>query len=473
MADKLLRRSDFDDRYTAFFKEIRTSILSGALKPGQMILPENTLAQEYNLSRSSVRKALAALVDEGLIVKVPGKGNFVAEIQHHPEKVDVLRLGVYVPSLELYKILKLLDKFEEEHPRVKVQPVRISTIDYPQTVRDLTEQGVLDMFMLTEGHFREFQPGTELADVTSFLPARWDTERDGYASVFNAYRHGKGLYAAPVVWSPVVLCYNKDLFDKAGLPYPDRSWTWETLVESARALTRDQNGDGEPEQYGFCFSSALNRWPMWLMQNGAKLQAGKRLRLDDPHAHEAVQFAVDLMYKHRVAPIFGHGMDFAAEDLFSRGKVAMVLTTYFYMNGFHNLRFEWDVAEPPMNRERATALLGMAFAVNPTSPRQELAQSLIRFFLAEPTQRFIQAEGCSLPVLKSVAESSANLTAGVHPPGYHTFMQTLEYARQIDTLADRKVLSVLSRELAPVWANMERVSLAFARAKEKLHSPQG
>ena len=46
-------------------------------QPGEFILPENTLSEKYELSRVSVRRVLAQLVDDGLIEKIAGKGNRV------------------------------------------------------------------------------------------------------------------------------------------------------------------------------------------------------------------------------------------------------------------------------------------------------------------------------------------------------------------------------------------------------------
>ncbi|MBI3972558.1 MAG: extracellular solute-binding protein [Chloroflexi bacterium] len=176
----------------------------------------------------------------------------------------------------------------------------------------------MDAFMLTDRHFGELQPEVELADVADCLPPGWDVERESFPSVFEAYRGGGGLFGIPLAFPPVVLAYNRDLFDAAAVPYPDATWTWQRLVEAAKRLTRDLDGDGDPVQYGFCFSSALNRWLVWLVQNGADLRASgrRRCRFDDPLAHEAVQFAVDLMYRHRVSPVFGHASDYAAERLF-------------------------------------------------------------------------------------------------------------------------------------------------------------
>ncbi len=50
------------------------------------------------------------------------------------------------------------------------------------------------------------------------------------------------------------LWYNKTMFDEAGLDYPDESWTWETLADAARKLTKE---DGS--QYGFSSAATYNQ----------------------------------------------------------------------------------------------------------------------------------------------------------------------------------------------------------------------
>jgi multiple sugar transport system substrate-binding protein len=48
----------------------------------------------------------------------------------------------------------------------------------------------------------------------------------------------------------MVLLYNKDLFDKAGIPYPNNNWKWEDLRNAAKKLTKNNNGDGKTYQWG-------------------------------------------------------------------------------------------------------------------------------------------------------------------------------------------------------------------------------
>jgi GntR family transcriptional regulator len=56
---------------------LRTQIQSGELPPGRIMASEATLMQEHGLARGTVRKAIDALVQEGLVNRVQGRGTFV------------------------------------------------------------------------------------------------------------------------------------------------------------------------------------------------------------------------------------------------------------------------------------------------------------------------------------------------------------------------------------------------------------
>jgi GntR family transcriptional regulator len=58
---------------------VRDRIRSGELKPGDPIPPECRLAEQFRISRMTVRLALARLVHDGLITRHRGRGSFVAE----------------------------------------------------------------------------------------------------------------------------------------------------------------------------------------------------------------------------------------------------------------------------------------------------------------------------------------------------------------------------------------------------------
>ena len=56
---------------------LREQIQAGNIEPGRPLPSQRTLIQEHDVARGTVARAIALLVDEGLVVIVPGKGAFV------------------------------------------------------------------------------------------------------------------------------------------------------------------------------------------------------------------------------------------------------------------------------------------------------------------------------------------------------------------------------------------------------------
>ncbi len=65
--------------YLRLRRAIRSSIERGAVEPGQVLPSERDLAQQMALSRVTVRKAIAGLVEDGVLMQRQGAGTFVAE----------------------------------------------------------------------------------------------------------------------------------------------------------------------------------------------------------------------------------------------------------------------------------------------------------------------------------------------------------------------------------------------------------
>jgi len=65
--------------YLQIVEEIKDKIKKGLLSPGDAIPSENALCETYKVSRMTVRKGLAVLVNEGYITSIPGKGSYVNE----------------------------------------------------------------------------------------------------------------------------------------------------------------------------------------------------------------------------------------------------------------------------------------------------------------------------------------------------------------------------------------------------------
>jgi len=104
--------------YLKIIEDIKEDIKTGKLKPGDLIPSENTLCDKYNVSRMTVRKGLAILVNEGYIYSIPGKGSFVKEpdsekyILHYSEMSNLINNIESTRLIEVKIILptpKLMD----------------------------------------------------------------------------------------------------------------------------------------------------------------------------------------------------------------------------------------------------------------------------------------------------------------------------------------------------------------------------
>jgi GntR family transcriptional regulator, transcriptional repressor for pyruvate dehydrogenase complex len=98
-------------------EQIREAILSGAFRQGDKLPSETQLAEQFSVSRTTVREALRALASAGLISKVAGVagGSFVRSVDHHALEAvlgdslrNVLRLGS-ITGAEVHQMRELLE----------------------------------------------------------------------------------------------------------------------------------------------------------------------------------------------------------------------------------------------------------------------------------------------------------------------------------------------------------------------------
>jgi multiple sugar transport system substrate-binding protein len=469
----LRRRNLFQEKYNSFLSELRNEILSGSIKPGEFILPENTLSEKYKISRVSVRKVLALLVEEGLIEKIAGKGNRI-KLPEEEIPRQTIKLTWFSGSYETDIIKMIIDRYEQTHPYVHVELIILPVDYYAERVTEMIEEGVgPDIFFVSDAHFRIFEKMDKLHLFEPYNPVGIDAEKDSYPVIFEMFKQAEQLLAVPVHFSPVVICYNKDALDRAGIPEDDYNsmQNWDDLIRIAKQCTSKADDDGRMEQYGFCFSSSTNRWPAFILQNGGRFvsQDGTHGEFADIRNVEALQFCLDLMYKHQVSPIYSHGSSFLAENLFKKSHTAMIMSTYYFMNEFRGTGVKWDVLPLPGNQDKATILLGGALGINKYGDKIKVAQSLLEFMVGTEAQTLLKRHGCTIPARRTIAEDDQLLNLDIHPVHYNAFKDVMPYANSLQGMSlTNDHLHILNNELHVLWANMETPESACNRINKLL-----
>ena len=166
-------------------------------------------------------------------------------------------------------------------------------------------------------------------------------------SVVEGGRSVDGGWYSVGNWSyTVAIYYNRELFDAAGVPYPDTAWTWGEMVERAKRLTRDADGDGTPERYGIFIGSHFVE-AIELM-NGANIRPNAVTASISPASAEAFRAYLSLM-QEKVMPdlrrIQALGMQ--PFQLLAGGRVAMLAEAVPHQTLTETLRIRWGLAPIP------------------------------------------------------------------------------------------------------------------------------
>lgn len=146
---------------------IKRNVSAGILAPGDLLPSESALCKSLGVSRSTVRQAVGALEDEGLVVRKQGLGTFVAEpkMRRRSENVysftseisamgltpssTLIEFEVITPTPDIIKIFLLPSDGTKFYRftrirRVDGEPLMLETSYYPQFIypnltRDLLE----------------------------------------------------------------------------------------------------------------------------------------------------------------------------------------------------------------------------------------------------------------------------------------------------------------------------------------------
>lgn len=242
--------------------------------------------------------------------------------------------------------------------------------------------------------------------------------------------HGRQL-GLPWDGHTVLIYYNKDLFAREGLPGPKEDWTWDDFVRAAKILTKDTDGDGRVDQFGFIAPMWLNQL-VWIFGAGGSDLNPEMTRcvLDTPEAIRGLQFQYDLIFKHHVCPQVREMAGMNQDSLFNSGKLAMALGGAYWMAFCRELKdVNWDVVMPPRGPAgQWSRLTSDGVVMWKDTPHKQEAWAFIRFLLSDQGQARIASLGRGIPARRKMAYSPAFLRPDL-PQHTIRFLEALPRAR--------------------------------------------
>lgn len=146
---------------------IRSRIESGQWQAGQQLPPEAELCQEFNLSRGTVRQALADLVREGLLHRRRGKGSFVASPKIPQDIMSAMSFAAHAKQVLGSELgTNLISVGTVRANRSLAERLEIPEGSEVVEVRKVKMAGGVPFFLVTSFVPKELCPGLEQEDHT-------------------------------------------------------------------------------------------------------------------------------------------------------------------------------------------------------------------------------------------------------------------------------------------------------------------
>ena len=194
------------------------------------------------------------------------------------------------------------------------------------------------------------------------------------------YTYEGEMYEMPYDHGPMILGYNKQMFDEAGVAYPDDTWTQADLMETAIKLTDPDNskwGWSADLLPGF---RAENAEPMLGPWGGTMFNEEEtKLLLDTPEAKEALGWWVSNIVENRIAPSPAESQTYPMGPWYT-GRCAMnVVATWNVIRLYTFAEFDYDVAPwPPGPVAQRTGSFGSGYGITRDSEIRDVCWSYLR-----------------------------------------------------------------------------------------------
>lgn len=326
----------------------------------------------------------------------------------------------------------LIEAYEKKHPNVKFEPVDLGSQDYQQMISTQLTGGSKDIDIVTvkdvPGYANLVRAGS-ISDLSGFMKEQ-KIDAEPFGGLIEELTVDGKIYALPFRSDFWVVYYNKDIFDKAGVPYPTNDMTWAQFDQIATKLT---GGMGTNKTYGALFHT----WRSTVQLPG--ILDGKHTLVDGDYAFLKPWYERALaLQKDGVVPSYASlktsNTHYSA--LFFNGTIGMLpMGTWFIgtqiakVNSGESKSKNWGIVKYPHPEgvpAGTTAAQISGLAVNANSDHKEVTLDFIKFVTGPEGAAIIASTGtnpaqrtddvgekiASVPGFPQDANSRAALEAG-------------------------------------------------------------
>lgn len=293
-------------------------------------------------------------------------------------------------------------EFTAQNPNIKVKVEVIPWGDYWTKMSAAAPAGTLpDVFWMHSGQFVKYASGKFLEPITAKVQ-NGEIDLNNYAANLGSiYTLDGENYAIPKDFDTIGLAYNKDLFDQAGIPYPDDTWDFTKLADVAKKLSQPDKGI-----YGFAakMDTQTGYWNDMLANGGSILTAdGSKSGYDDPASIEALKARYQMILD-KASPSHQQMTDTDSTEMFKSGKVAMVFEGDWRTTDIDSsdiVKGKWNWAKLPKGKvKRGNIINGLGNVMSAAGKHKTEAGEFLEFLGSKRAAEITAEMGAAIPAFK-------------------------------------------------------------------------
>ncbi|MCI9047632.1 MAG: sugar ABC transporter substrate-binding protein [Hungatella sp.] len=315
-------------------------------------------------------------------------------------------------NAQLKGLKEIMDGFTAESQI----PVEIQVVPWDQywTLLEAGAQGgeMPDVFWMHSNYSQKFMSNDILLDLTDRIArSEMIDPANYYEDIMGLYQLDGKTYAIPKDYDTIGLWYNKTMFDEAGIPYPDETWTWQDMADAAQKLT-----DKEKGQYGFASPAANNQdgyYNFIYAMGGSVISDDKTVSgWDSDETIKAMNW-----WKDNLVEVSMPAQEIMAESpadvLLGSGKAAMIMQGSWMVAAFKENEYidaNCDVAVLPKAEDgtRKTIYNGLGWAAAAEGAHTEEAWKLLEYLGSEEAQKKQARLGVTMSAFMGTSDTWVN-----------------------------------------------------------------
>lgn len=247
-------------------------------------------------------------------------------------------------------------------------------------------------------------------DLKPFIDRDLNIDEYVVSTLLSAEVNGK-VFGVPHGGNPIALAYNKKLFDEANVPYPTDDWTYEDMIEAAKLLTRDTDGDGKTDVWGFLVGGGItDGWFPWIKSAGGQAldETKTQAVFNDEKSLKGITEWVNMIHTYKVSPTLSAMREMqGARQMFGNGLGAMMFLQYSLGETVLNKNYpdlDYDTVKIPLGFDggRTVPNVGNTWLIfSKAKPEnKEAAWTFLKYYLSADVQKTVASSGSTIPVNK-------------------------------------------------------------------------